>query len=101
MSLHHLLKQAENFQKSLEQIDKSLEDYRATGTAGGGVVKAVVNGQGVVQELTIDSSLVANADTGVLADAVLAALRQAQEAAHSERQAQRKRLLGDLELPDL
>jgi hypothetical protein len=100
MSLHHLLKQAENFQKSLEQIDKSLEDFRATGTAGGGVVKAVVNGQGVVQELTIDSSLVANADTKVLADAVLAALRQAQEAARSERQAQRKRLLGDLELPD-
>lgn len=101
MDFRHLLEQAQNFQRHLAQVDKGLAETRATGTGGGGAVQATVNGLGEVLDLSLDPELLSTGDAGLLAQTVVAALRQAQETAKREREEQRARLLGDLQIPDL
>jgi len=101
MDFRHLLEQAQSFQRNLAQIDKDLAETRATGKAGGGVAQATVNGLGEVLELVLDPALLADGEPEQVARTVLAALQQAQQTARTEREQQRARLLGDLQLPDL
>src|ERR1700761_6316954 len=64
---------------------QELANTQVTGTAGGGAVRAVVSGGGQLVDLTIDPSAIAPADpaesASTIADLVLAAVRDAWDAA--------------------
>ena len=64
---------------------QELADAEVEGTAGGGLVKAVVNGQGELVDLTISAAAIDGADpqetAQTIADLVLAACRDAYSAA--------------------
>jgi nucleoid-associated protein EbfC len=64
---------------------QELANTEVTGTAGGGVVRAVVSGVGQLVDLTIDPSAIDPADpaesASTIADLVLAAVRDAWDAA--------------------
>ena len=64
---------------------QELANTEVTGTAGGGVVRAVVSGVGQLIDLTIDPSAIDPADpaesASTIADLVLAAVRDAWDAA--------------------
>src|SRR5580692_2132492 len=64
---------------------QELANSEVTGTAGGGAVRAVVSGVGQLLDLTIDPSAIDPADlaesAATIADLVLAAVRDAWEAA--------------------
>src|ERR1700722_6810322 len=64
---------------------QELANSEVTGTAGGGVVRAVVSGVGQLVDLTIDPSAIDPADpaesASTIADLVLAAVRDAWDAA--------------------
>ena len=60
---------------------QELADAEATGTAGGGLVSAVVSGTGELKSMTIDPKAADPEDTETLADLVVAAVRDANNAA--------------------
>ena len=64
---------------------QALANAEVTGTAGGGLVKATVNGQGELMDLTISASAVDSSDpeetARTIADLVLAAVRDAYRSA--------------------
>jgi DNA-binding protein YbaB len=64
---------------------QELADTEVEGTSGGGLVKAVVNGQGELVDLTISAAAIDPADPAesaqTVADLVLAAVRDAYRAA--------------------
>lgn len=80
-----ILQAAQQVQAQLANAQQTLADSEVTGTAGGGAVKAVVNGQGELVDLTIAPSVVDPADpaetVATIADLVLAAVRDAGRAA--------------------
>ena len=95
----NLLKQAQEMQGQYQKIQQELQDMTLTGTAGGGMVTADVNGQGLLKRVKIDSSVVNPADTEMLEDLITVAVADAQRKAQEQAQAQVSKLAGGMNLP--
>ena len=74
-----LLAQAQAMQSQLLQAQADLEKQEVEGSAGGGLVTALVSGTGELLSLTINRSAVDPDDTETLADLIVAAVRDATE----------------------
>jgi DNA-binding YbaB/EbfC family protein len=79
--MQQILQQAQKMQQQLASAQQELAEAEVTGTAGGGLVTAVVTGAGELTSLTIDPKAVDPEDTETLADLVVAAVRDANRAA--------------------
>lgn len=85
VNLQQLLEQAQLMQQQLVNAQQELNDAQIEGSAGGGLVKAVVNGSGELLQLRIDPGVVDSADAQetaeTISDLVIAAVRDAVRAA--------------------
>ena len=83
--MQQLLAAAQQMQSQLMSAQQELADTEVEGTSGGGLVTAVVNGQGELVDLTISAAAIDPADPAesaqTVADLVLAAVRDAYRAA--------------------
>ena len=79
--ISQLLKQAQQFQEKLEEVQEELAELKVEGSAGGGMVRVVANGRQQVLEVKIDPEVVDPEDTEMLEDLVAAAVNQALEKA--------------------
>ena len=76
-NLGDLQRMAQQMTQEMARIQSELEATTVEGTAGGGVVKAVVTGKQDVVSVTIDPSAVDPDDVELLQDLVVAALNDA------------------------
>ena len=85
LDMQQLLAAAAEMQSQLVNAQQELADASVEGTAGGGLVKAVVSGQGELLDLVIAPEAIDPADPAdtaqTIADLVLAAIRDASEEA--------------------
>ena len=85
LDMQQLLAAAQQMQSQLMNAQQELADAEVEGTAGGGLVTAVVNGQGELVDLTISAEAVDGTDpeesAQTIADLVLAAVRDAYNSA--------------------
>jgi DNA-binding YbaB/EbfC family protein len=82
-----LLQQAQKMQQDLAAAQQELAEADVEGSAGGGLVRATVSGAGELRALVIDPKAVDPDDTETLADLVVAAVHNANEAAQQLQQA--------------
>lgn len=80
-NMQQLMKQAQKMQQQMLAAQEELASAQVEGSAGGGMVKAVVSGSGDLLSLTIDPSIVDPEDVETLTDLVVAAVRDASRAA--------------------
>lgn len=85
--MQQLLQQAQKMQEQLAQAQQELAQTPVEGTAGNGLVKAVVTGSGELRSLEIDPQVCDPEDTETLGDLVVAAVRAANDAAQQLQQA--------------
>ena len=95
----NILRQAQEMQGRMKKLQDELEAMTITGTAGGGMVSADVNGQGVLKRVKIDPSVVNPADTEMLEDLVAVAVAEAQKKAQERQQQEMGSLAGGMNLP--
>ena len=76
-----LLQQAQQMQQQLVAAQEELARTEVTGTAGGGLVSAIMTGAGELTALTIAPAAVDPDDVETLQDLVVAAVRDAKRAA--------------------
>jgi len=84
--MQQLLQQAQKMQQDLASAQQELAETTVDGSAGGGLVRATVNGSGELQGLVIDPKAADPEDTETLADLVLAAVRDANSSAQELQQ---------------
>jgi DNA-binding YbaB/EbfC family protein len=94
-----ILQQAQEMQGKMAKMQEELQAMTLTGTAGGGMVTAEVNGQGLVKRVKIDSAVVNPADTEMLEDLITVAVADAQRKAQERQQEQMGALTGGMNLP--
>jgi nucleoid-associated protein EbfC len=87
VDMQQLLQQAQKMQQDLAEAQQELAETPVTGSAGGGLVRATVTGSGELTALEIDPKAVDPEDTETLADLVIAAVRDANNAAQELAQA--------------
>jgi nucleoid-associated protein EbfC len=102
MSMANLQRMAMQMQQAMEKVKVELAETKVDGTAGGGVVKAVVTGdRKLVVSVTIDPSAVDPADVDMLQDLIVAALTDALRAAKELEDAKMTAVTGGLRLPGM
>ena len=95
----NLLRQAQEMQGKMQKLQDELQNMTITGTSGGGMVTADVNGAGVIKRVKIDPSVVNPADTEMLEDLISVAVADAQRKAQERQQQEMGSLAGGLNLP--
>jgi nucleoid-associated protein EbfC len=98
-NLGNLLKQAQDMQTRMAEMQEQLAQTEVTGTSGGGMVQVTLNGKGEARSVKIDKSLIDPNEAEVLEDLVLAALNDARGKVDAEAAEQMSKLTGGLQLP--
>lgn len=88
MGMGNLQRMALQMQQEVERIQAELGETNVEGSAGGGVVRAVVTGKQTLVSITIDPSAVDPDDVDMLQDLVAVAVNEALDA--SRRLAEQK-----------
>ena len=99
--LDTIMKQAQELQERLGRIQEDAAARTAEGSAGGGMVTAVVSGRLEVVSLRIDPSVLASGDLDMVQDLVVAAVNQGIRAAQAMMADEMKKLTGGLKIPGL
>jgi len=94
-----MMKQLQAVQRQMEEAQDALADETVEHSAGGGVVKAVADGQQRIRSVTIDPQVVDPEDVGMLEDLVLAAVNGALEDSRALAEERMGGLTGGLGLP--
>jgi nucleoid-associated protein EbfC len=80
MGMGNLQRMALQMQQEVERIQAELGETNVEGSAGGGVVRAVVTGKQTLVSITIDPSAVDPDDVDMLQDLVAVAVNEALDA---------------------
>ncbi len=97
----NMIKQAQKMQQQMLQMQEEMESKEYEAAAGGGMVKAAVNGKHELLRITIDPEAVDPDDVEMLQDMVIAAVNEAMRKADAEASANMSRLTGGLNLGGL
>jgi nucleoid-associated protein EbfC len=96
MNIKQLMKQAQQMQ---EQMQRQMSSIRVEGTAGGGMVKAEMNGNKELLSITIDKEAVDPNDVEMLQDLVKAAVNEAARRVDEEMQSSMGAMTGGMKIP--
>jgi DNA-binding YbaB/EbfC family protein len=91
--MNALLKQAQEMQEQMQQLQEEAARETAEASAGGGMVTVVASASGELKELRIDPKAIDPDDPEMLADLVLAAANEALRAAHAKVEAKMKGMI--------
>ena len=102
-NLQQLLQMGQQLQSKVAELQERLDSQEFTSSAGGGMVKATVNGKGAIKGLNIDAAVVDPEDVEMLEDLVLAAVSEAQKKARDMYEEEMRKATGGLpmQLPGL
>lgn len=98
-NLGNLMKQAQQMQARVEEMQAKLADAEVEGISGAGMVTALMTGKGDLKRLKIDPSLVDRQEIEVLEDLIVAACADAKAKSEAHAAAEMKKITGDLPLP--
>ena len=96
-----MMKQAQKMQQEMLRMQQEMENKTYTAAAGGGMVKASVNGKHELVDLMINPEAVDPDDVDMLQDMVIAAVNEAMRAADTDSANNMSRLTGGLNLGGL
>jgi hypothetical protein len=99
--MNALMRQAQEFQQKMGQLQAELAKKTVTSEAGGGMVKVMVNGQNELLEITIEPEVINPDDRVMLQDLILAAVNDGMRKSREMAQAEMGRLTGGLKIPGL
>lgn len=93
-----LMNNIKNMQSQMKDVQSKLHTISAEGSSGGGLVKIVMNGEMIVQKITIDPICVDQRDIVMLQDLIIAAMNSA-HANIKEKIQEEVGLPGNLDIP--
>ena len=101
MNLGELMKQAQQFQERLANIQNDLAGKQVTGSAGAGMVTTTFNGKGELLNLAIEEHLVRGENVQMLQDLILAAVNDGLRKAKEQEKTEMVKLTGGMQIPGL
>lgn len=96
MNMQAMIKQAQKMQQDMLKAQEQIAEMETEATAGGGAVKAVVQGTNVLKTLEIKPEVVDPEDVEMLQDLVLAAVNEAFRLATEKSEQSMKSVTGGL-----
>lgn len=94
-----LMKQAQDMQKKMADMQAQLETLEFEGSAGGGLVKVVMTAKNVLKSVKIDPSLMVQGEEEILEDLVISACNDARTKAERSVQERMAEVTRGLPIP--
>jgi DNA-binding YbaB/EbfC family protein len=98
-SFGDMMKTAQKMQKQMAELQEKLAEERYEATAGGGLVKAVVDGKQMVKELKLSPKVLEEKDVTLLEDLIITAVGEAQRTSQEKMQEAYSKVTGGFNLP--
>ncbi len=99
MNMDSMMKQAQKMQQDMLRMQEELSAKEYDATAGGGVVRAVVDGSHQVKAIEIKPEAVDPDDVEMLQDLIVAAVNEAMRIADETAANEMKKVTGGMNLP--
>ncbi len=99
MGIGDMMRQVQEMQAKMVDMQRRLADAEVSGQAGGGMVVATMNGKSELKKIKIDPSLATPAELDVLEDLIVAACAEARAKAEKQIAAETEKMMGGLQLP--
>ncbi len=98
-NLGQMMKQAQEMQSRMAELQERLNAVEMTGSSGGGMVQVTLTGKGDMRKVKIDKSLLAPDEVEVLEDLIVAATNDAKARVEAHVAEEMSKLTGGLKLP--
>ncbi len=98
-NLGQMMKQAQQMQDKMAELQDQLGQIEISGAAAGGMVEVTVNGKGEVRRIKIDPSLVDPEDIEVMEDLIVAGFNDAKAKVETRVSEEMAKITGGLALP--
>ena len=98
-NLGQMMKQAQQMQAKMAELQAALDQTEVTGQSGGGMVSVTTTAKGEPKKVKIDPTLANPSEVEVLEDLIVAALRDARQKADAMVAEEMGKLTGGLQLP--
>ena len=96
--MNNLLKQAQNMQEQMKEMQEEAAKAEVTGEAGAGMVRVTMNGRHDVRNVEIDPSLLEE-DREMLEDLVAAAINDAVRRVEQDQQERMSKMTSGMPIP--
>ena len=101
MNMRKMMKQAQKMQAKMNKMQEELNDRTVEATAGGGVIKVVVNGKKELVDINIEPEAVDPDDVEMLEDLLLAAVNEAMRKVQDMIEDEMGEMTGGLDIPGM
>jgi DNA-binding YbaB/EbfC family protein len=98
-NLTGLMKQAQQMQQRMADLQTKLDAAEIEGVSGAGLVRITLSGKGAMKRIVIDPKLVSTAETEMLEDLILAAHGDAKSKLDQMTEVEMKDATGGMSLP--
>lgn len=101
MDMNEIMRQAQQMQQKLGQVQDELANKSVTATVGGGMVSVTVNGRNELLSIHIDKEVINPDDQVMLQDLIVSAVNEGIKKAQDMAQAEMRKLTGGINIPGI
>ncbi len=98
-NIGQLMKQAQQMQKRMQEVQAKLDDMTVEGKAGGDMVTVIMTCKGDVKSLKVDPSAVDTDDLEMMEDLIVAAMNDARAKANETTEKEMAAVTGGMGMP--
>ncbi len=100
-NMNDLLRQAQVMQNKIAKLQQEMAEKEVEASAGGGMVKVVMNGRQEMKAITIDKSVMESGDTEMLQDLIITAVNEAVRIGRANLDREMANISGGIHLPGM
>jgi DNA-binding YbaB/EbfC family protein len=101
MDMSEIMRQAQQMQQKMSQIQNELAGRTVTASVGGGMVSVTLNGKNELLSVHIDKEVIDPVDQEMLQDLIVSAVNEGIKKAHDMAQAEMRKITGGMNIPGL
>ena len=99
VNIGNMMKQAQELQKKMADVQEQLKLIEVEGSSGGGMVKVTSTAKGEIKRILIDESLMKKEEKEITEDLIVAAINDAKQKGETAAQEEMKNVTGGIPLP--
>ncbi len=100
-NMNDLLRQAQVMQNKIAKLQQEMAEKEVEASAGGGMVKVVMNGRQEMKSITIDKAILESGDVEMLQDLVITAVNEAVRIGRANLDREMANISGGIHLPGM
>jgi len=99
MNIGNMMRQVQDMQAKMAEMQTRLADVEISGQSGGGMVVVTMNGKAEMRKIVLDPGLIKPEDKEMLEDLIVAAVNDAKAKAEKHIASETEKMMGGLKLP--